>query len=659
MAGVYNPTVTDCNGCTFTMPVLINDITGPVIDSIVTTDVTCGGDSNGTATVYSTGMSPPLTFIWKFGGDTIATNVTTVFGLWGGTYTVKVFDSNGCQSDSSFTINEPAVLYSAIISYTNVTCNGVCDGSATVMSGGGTMPYSYNWTDGQTTTTATGLCAGTHNVFTTDANGCTTFSSVQILEPNPLIITDSVVDVSCYGNCDGEIYLNVSGGTPFYNYVWNPCCGVNPICAGTYSVTVTDIQGCITTKTITINEPGLLLGNGITMPSTCNDPNGMAIVLPSGGSAPYSYLWNDPLAQTTDTAINLLSGSYDVIITDINGCSFTMALPVNNTTEIPIIDSISTTNVDCNGNSTATATVVMLSGCDPLTYSWDDPANQITPTATGLAAGNYTVTVTDSLGQSDTAIVTVNEPDIIIVLMFQDDALICYGDSTQISAVIAGGVAPFMYVWDNGLGNKSFHVVSPTVTTTYTLIVTDTNNCSSSAQAVTVTVNPPISVSITAINAICVGDSDTITTSVSGGSGGPYYYTWSTGAMTSSISISPNSSTTYSVVVSDSCSPNDTAYADVIVVFCDTTSIADIEKDAFRIYPNPNRGEFTIEFSSNQLGKIRIELRNLSSQLVFQQEISKHGLRKEAIQLEQLAKGIYILQVVFESTVISKKLIIE
>jgi len=444
-AGSYNVTVADANGCSFTMPVLINDIVAPIIDSIIITDVTCAGDGNGTAEVFATGdsLALPLTYLWKDNlGNPIST-ITFVSGLSGGTYTVTVTDNNGCVTSGVAVIFEPNPIASAILSSTDASCFGVCDGDATVMAGGGTTPYTYLWiSNGQTNDTATGLCAGLHIVQITDANGCTTTNSDSIFEPELLVVTPNVTDVSCFGDADGAICLSVVGGTPFYSYVWSPPVGnsscVTNLIDSIYNVAVSDMNGCISVQAITVSEPTLLTATATSSPSTCGNNNGAAVVTPAGGTPGYIYLWSTTPTQTDSTATGLYASIYNVLITDANGC--TLLYP-DTVTDIsgPVIDSITTTLVQCNGNSSGTATVFASGGTPSYTYGWDDPLTQTTATATGLAGGIYTVVVTDVNG------CTVSQPAVVdkrppLTLIVSPDTTICFGGSAEMSVTGSGVV---------------------------------------------------------------------------------------------------------------------------------------------------------------------------------------------------------------------------
>jgi len=500
-ASWYNPVVTDSNGCVDSILVIITNIAGPTIDSIVTTNVTCTGDSNGTATAFVSGGTAPFTYVWQDGGgDTIGTS-NPIFGLSGGTYTFTCIDSNGCIATGALSILEPNPIASAIISSTDVSCFGVCDGSAEIVVGGGVLPYTYLWISGDTTSTPDSLCAGANDVMITDANGCQTANSALINGPDSLFITPVVTDVSCNGDSTGAIALIVIGGIPSYTYSWVPNIGssatVTNLTAGTYSVTVTDASGCIATAAATITQPQILalIASSIT-PSTCGSDNGNACVNVIGGVAPYVITWNDPDTTVGACIFNEYAGSYNVTVTDANGCTYTM--PVN-IPDIPgpVIDSITTTEVQCNGDSTGTATVAASGGTAPINYLWNDPLGQTTATAIGLAGSIYTVIVTDVNGcsVSQSALVDENPP---LTLIATPDVTICFGDSTEISVTGNGGFGTYFYVWNNGLDSIQTHWVSPVTTTTYTTFIIDELGCRSQDESITVTVFPPLSSSVTA-----------------------------------------------------------------------------------------------------------------------------------------------------------------
>ena len=279
------------------------------------------------------------------------------------------------------------------------------------------------WDDGagQTTTTATNLAPGNYTVTVTDGNGCTfTTPAVTITEPTALTATATKVqDVQCNGAADGSISVSASGGTPNYTYLWDDGAGQTTTTAtnlapGAYTVTVTDDNGCtFTTPAVTITEPTALTATATKVQDVqCNGAaDGSISVSASGGTPNYTYLWDDGAGQTTTTATNLAPGNYTVTVTDGNGCTFTT--PAVTITEPTVLTATATKvqDVQCNGAVDGSISVSASGGTPNYTYLWDDGAGQTTTTATNLAPGNYTVTVTDGNGCTfTTPAVTITEP---------------------------------------------------------------------------------------------------------------------------------------------------------------------------------------------------------------------------------------------------------
>ncbi|MFH1321802.1 MAG: PKD domain-containing protein [Bacteroidota bacterium] len=581
-AGVYIATVIDNKFCVDTLSVPINDIAGPVIESITTVDVACYGDTNGMATVDSvTGIGVPYMYVWRNNsGDTIDTGfgLNILVNLSSGIYTVTLIDANGCITSEVVGINQPAQLNSAIFptNTNHVSCNGSCDGDATVSVSGGTPPYTYSWlpTSTDITALADSLCPGDHIVYITDALGCQDSSSVTIIEPEPLLISPFVTDVSCFGTNDGEITLlppgSITGGTVPYAFVWMPpgtagnVATATNLVADTFTVIVTDLNGCTAIDSnIIVIGPTELSFTSTSVADVCGSALGQATATPSGGTPAYTYSWNTNPLQTGSIATGLLAGNYNVTITDANGCTASGPVVVPGT-PAPVIDSVIVTDVVCNGESTGTAQVFASSGTPPFTYSWNTFPAQSGSMATGLAAGQYIITVTDPNGCEDIGFAQINEPNSITVLIFKDPVgPICYGDSALISVAISGGVSPFVRNWDNGLPDSTAHIVTPDITTIYTVTVSDANSCIAS-ESVTVNVNPPLILSVTGAS-ICEGESTVLSASASGGNGIDYWFEWSNGETSQSITVSPDSATVYSVIVRDSCSLDDTAFVLVSV----------------------------------------------------------------------------------------------
>jgi len=567
--GAYTISITDGNGCSVVGVANVNDNTGPTVSIVNTTNVTCGGAANGSIQANVVGGALPYaSTVWTPTGQTNA----FANNLSGGTYTYLVTDAAGCVASATAMVTEPNPVVSAITGVANVSCSLGCNGTATVLSGGGTAPYTYLWNDvnTQVTATANGLCAGSYTVTTTDFNGCTSTSVTAITEPTPLTIAlVSSTNVSCQAGNNGAITINVTGGTPGYTYQWTPNVGSSPqitnLVAGSYQVVVTDVNGCSRTVTIDITEPAALSGSPNSNPATCGNSNGSAGISMTGGVAPYSYAWT-PSAPSTAIISNVAPGTYTVVVTDANGCVYNSTSTVPNIAG-PTVNSMSFTPPLCHGQSNGTATAIPFGGTIPYTYQWTGPGAQITQTATALPTGTYNVTISDANSCSVTGTVTVTEPAITQVIASPLDT-ICIGQLTQIYGAGFGGTAPYTYTWNPGsFAGAGPHTVNPIVPTSYTVFVTDVNGCISSPQIATVFVNPALTISATDV-VVCDGSAVTISASATGGTGGPYTYNWSNGFIGSSQSVSPTANQSpmnYIVTLSDNCSPSVSDTATVII----------------------------------------------------------------------------------------------
>ncbi|PCJ82907.1 MAG: hypothetical protein COA57_12670, partial [Flavobacteriales bacterium] len=535
-AGVYSVTVTDSTGCSVTATTSVNNIGGPTLNISAVSDVSCNGGSDGSATVTASGAATPFTYLWNDAGGQTAVTAT---GLAAGNYSVIVTDSNNCISSVDTTISEPSAI-SLVMASTDASCGGSCDGSASVTASGGTPGYSYLWSNGQTGSSATGLCAGTYSVTVTDNNGCTAIDSATISEPLAVSVSLSGTDASCNGACDGSASATASGGTPGYTYLWSDGqTGSSAIglCSGSYSITTTDANGCAAVDSIIIGEPSTISILVTVNDANCGSSNGDATATASGGTPPYTYQWDDSLAQTTATATGLAAGVYNVTVTDSAGCTFTVVAAISNLGGPTI--SVSSTDETCVGND-GTATVTVTGGTSPFTYQWSD--GQSTATATGLVAGNYNITVTDASSCISTASTTVGggSGSMSVTTSTTDESCAgaCDGSAT---ATVSGGTSPYNYVW------STFDGLSPTCAGTYTVTVTDNGGCSVTASA---TIGSPSAIVLTTSSnpANCsVADGDA-TVTASGGTP-PYSYLWN-GGQTDSVAVALSSGS-YSVTVTD------------------------------------------------------------------------------------------------------------
>jgi len=459
---------TDSNGCdnSASQIVIVNPLPVPVITASGPTTF-CNGDS-----VILT-SSTAIIYLWSNGDGTQNTTITAA-----GTYTVTVTDINFCAATSApiaVAVNpNPSISIFAI----DVNCNGGSDGSATATASGATAPYSYLWDDGlaQTTATAAGLTLGTYNVVVTDSNGCVASDSAVISEPSSVVsATASSTDVSCNGGSNGTTTASSSGGTSPYTYAWNDSGAQTNITAiglgaGSYIVTVTDINGCSDTTSTTVTEPTALVATTTSNNISCNGQNdGTATVSASGGNGGYSYNWD--FGQSNTSVTGLSPGNYSVTITDSKGCASSISVTIVEPAVLLLVTS--KTDVACNGAGNGSASVIesQSGGTTPFTYIWSN--GQTNPTASGLTAGSYGVTVTDAQGCINSTSITILEQTAMTVITVVTDATIGNSDGLA-TATPTGGVQPYTYIWSDGQLDATAEGLAPGE---YSIQVTDNAGC--------------------------------------------------------------------------------------------------------------------------------------------------------------------------------------
>ena len=567
-AGTYTVTVTDANGCTADATVTVAE--PPVLTSAssVTSNyngqqVSCNGSTDGSLSAAPAGGTAPYTYLWSNGAAT-----QTLSGVGAGTYSVTVTDANGCTATSSVTVTEPASALSATAQVTSnyngrhISCNGRTDGSLSATPAGGTAPYTYLWGNGAVTQALSGVGAGTYNVTVTDANGCTATASVTVNEPLPLAAAASVTshyngrDVSCSdvsgSTADGTLAAVPTGGTAPYGYLWNNGSTVqNPsgVGAGTYSVTVTDANGCTANAPVTVTGPPALTssasvtGNHNGGHVSCyGGADGSVAVTPAGGTAPYTYLWSNGAAAQTLNGVG--AGTYSVTVTDANGCTAFSSVTV--TGPSPVQVGMVVTGVSCYGTATGAIDLVPTGGTGGYTYAWSYGA--VTQNVSGLAAGAYTVAVTDANGCTVTVTRTVGQPSQALGGQLTINHVSCYGGGDgRIEITASGGTAPYTYAWTDGSAGA---VNGGVPAGSYGVTVTDSQGCLYSASGTVQQPAAPLSVSGTVVPVLCYGaHSGSADITVTGGTPG-YSCQWSHGPQTEDVA--GLAAGTYSVTVTDS-----------------------------------------------------------------------------------------------------------
>ena len=544
-AGTYTVTVTDASGCTRTSTTTLSAAYATSV-STSNTQVNCFGNASGTASASPSGGTSPYTYSWSNGGNT-----ANISNIAAGTYTVTATDANGCTSSSSTTITQPTAALSTSATSTAVNCFGQSTGSINLTTNGGTSPYTYNWSNGSTSSNPSGISAGTYTVTVTDNKGCTSTRTVIINQPlAPLAISNTQVNVNCFSMSTGSISTTVSGGTSPYTYLWNTganTANISNLAAGTYTLTVTDGNGCTQIINRTISQPAGRLDAQLSSSTNVNcfgGNNGSINLTVTGGVLPYTYLWST--GASTQNVSGLIAGTYSVTVSDANGCNSIVSSVSITQPSAALSASNTKTNVNCFGAATGSINVSVSGGTSPYTYVWSNGATS--QNINSIVAGIYNVTITDSKGCQTNLSIPITQPIAALSLSTTKTNVRCFGNNTGIATVAAsGGTSPYSYLWSNGTstaGNNNL------IAGNYTVTVTDANGCSAST---TVNITQPAAALVisgtTTTPVSCYNvPTGSITTTISGGTS-PYIYQWNNGS--AGTSITNLSAGTYSVTVTD------------------------------------------------------------------------------------------------------------
>ena len=654
VAGTYTVTVTDQTGTTGTATATVTE-PQPLVANTVAVDVTCNGANDGSVTATVTGGVTPYFYIWNTGQST-----PSITGLGSGTYSVTVTDANGCTTTKFGIVNEPTAL-NVIVTAIDVSCGGTNDGSANGFATGGTAPYTYVWSSGQTTSNISNLAPGTYTLTATDANGCTATGSGTVNQTTGLTLNLTSTDISCNGAADGSITSNVSGGNAPYTYVWSngmSMANLTNLSAGTYTLTVSDALGCSSSGSATITEPTAMSATSTVTDATCNgNADGAISLTVSGGVGPYNYSWNQ--GATTANLTGITSGTYTCTITDANGCQLTVTETVSELLPIQaFIIPQGPTNL-CPGQSVVLEANIGIG----ITYQWYLNGNPI-PGATSITytatqAGSYVVEVTDGLtqcvGTSLPEVVTVVQLNVSFSGLSGD---YCQGDgSVSLSGSPTGGVFS-----GDGVSGSTFDpgaAGAGVATITYTY--SDPTGCvDSSSQTTLVSPGPNIG----SVNGLTVVQPNQTyfynITSVNGTS-----YTWTVTGGTLLSSANNLASVQWGagplgelmIVGTDLSGCTDTLIEPVyigIVSVGENNPLAGID-----VFPNPAHSQLQVRVQTYAPADYELRLLSVSGQLVYSVNWNQVGPSQTmSLPVEEFSAGVYVLQVLSGAAIEQRKVVI-
>lgn len=486
-AGVYPVQLTATNACG-NMDSVINYVsvaasaTPAVTISVSATNV-CPGDP---VLLQNINPSPATTYTWSFGdGASMAGESVWHTYASSGVYTAILTAANSCGSST-----DSVQIVALAVGEPQFSVQGLCSSGVTVFTdqtlsssgvrtwdfGDGTIVQSPN-------PTHTYSAAGSYVVtLCVPVNGCMAAASdtIQISAPAAVpSITLSSQSATCPDSCNGSLQAAVSGGNAPYSFVWNTGqtdSVANALCAGSYTVSVEDASQCLYIHTDSVQLLSLPLITDTTVGAACTTSTGSVSLAIAGGIGPFTYLWNDADAQTSQTATGLPVGNYSVSITDGSGCLFHYQANVPDVGDLELV-SFNIQNVSCFGDTDGSGTAVVTGGTAPLSFLWNDQAMQATQTAIGLPPGNYSVTVSDPNGCMDFDLATIGEPDpLMVVGAATPDSGNSDGTAT---AIVNGGTPGFQYLWSDSQAQTTATATGLDAGS-YFVEVTDTNGCMAS-----------------------------------------------------------------------------------------------------------------------------------------------------------------------------------
>jgi gliding motility-associated-like protein len=520
-AGTYGVTVTDNNGCTAATSFDIGE-TDQITVNETTADANCFGEQGNATIEVSSGGTAPFSIVWDDGVELFHHDAVPAETLFG--YTIT--DSNGCSYQSNITISQPELL-EVTLTGTNLECFNNGSGVASVAVTGGTMPYFYEWNNGILNPSISYLDAGTYSVTVTDFNECTTSGSVNISEPEEIIIEVSTEDLIC-GSQQGSADITISGGTLPYQTLWSTgdtLTNIDNLYANMYSVTVNDQNNCSVSTDFAIERigeinAGIELVEGI---DCYGESSGILSANSSNGATPFSYSWSNN--QSSPSITSIPAGNYFVTLTDSWGCTgadqYEITQPENITVEALIDD------VNCEGGSDGSIVLNLTGGSSPYMIEWSN--NQITQAINNLSSGTYSVTITDSHYCEITQSFILEEPVVNLMITATVKDIDCNGQSNgEIALQATGGTSPYSYSCSFNDFNYEGQIATGLPSGIFEIMVTDNMGCIATG-TVTVSEPTPIETSYISIQPSCIGNNDGYIEFTTNGGTAPYIYEWQNG----------------------------------------------------------------------------------------------------------------------------------
>ena len=593
-SGNYTVTITDQNGCT---TLQTNTITQPtalnVIPSLVNNN--CFGGSTGNISLNVSGATPPYIYAWT--PNVSSSNIGS--GLINGNYTIVVTDSNGCTSIANATVTSPtALIFNASI--TNSTCQ-LPNANINVNPAGATSGYTYNWSNGISSSNNQNILSGVYTLTVTDNLGCISDTTINITSTSIPALTIAGNDSICNGN-SVTLTANVNNGTSPFIYNWNPISAnastatFTPAQSQNFEVVVIDANGCADTADFDVEVVALPIINGAVTDEKCfGGSDGSVVLSIVGGIAPFSYLWS-PNVSSSASALNILQGNYQVTVMDYLGCTAANSFVVNqpDSLQFNLIVQGSTCNLP-NGAIQA----IVVGGVQSYTYLWSTGSTD--EDILNLVPGSYSLTVTDANGCVKNSSFTINAAPVPVATISGTDS-ICIGDNTNLNATVLNQVLPISYQWSNGLPSLQSVNVSPIATQNYNLVVVDGNGCSDTTDYTVNVQNLPI-ISFNQTDTTVCGELDYTFNALVVPSN--VAYLWNFGDGNSSTNISPTHNYSVAGIYTPSLTTTSTLGCESSILMPDLITVHPMPQVDFNVTPTILFDDFSeAQFTNLSVGAI-------------------------------------------------------
>lgn len=659
--GYYAVQITDSIGNQIVDSVFISEPSLLTASISAFEPITCLATENASATITPSGGTPPYSYLWN---DPLAQTDSVAQSLSAGNFVAIVKDANNCYVSKIVEVSDTTALQLQINKIGYVKCNDtVFTDTIHINATGGLGEYTYQWLTAPANTDSflTNVDTGMYVISVIDTAMCNITDTVVIENAPAIDIAYQIEKPLCNGDSNGYIVVEMISGVYPANYTWavgGQDSILSNISAGNYAIEIQDANNCMFYDTLSVTQPNLLIANfeNVKHVSCCDYCDGSVKVQPTGGTAPYAYQWNDAMQQQTAFVDNLCAGFYNVQITDLNNCTHTKGILIEEPTCMQM--SLNQSNVLCNGDSSGSIMVSVQGGYAPYSYYWSHTIAD-TNYVTNVSEGYYTIDVFDSMGCIINSVVYISEPEPLSISISDFQNVKCNGICTgKATVMVDGGTAPYMYSW---LGNSG---TAPTVANLCAglqmINVTDLNGCTDST-SVLITQPEQLLVDLHIINESAYMASDgKAWANVSGGVQ-PYNYLWGNG---STDTIAENlTSGQYQLVVLDS----NYCQLDTMFDINYGNAIFNTQYDALaqvNIYPNPTvDGLVYVQIMSNVAGqKCQISVLNSIGQTIKELNIEVNlnkGQNLFKLNLSEFNPGLYYIQLSNSNLRVIKPVIVE